>query len=146
MIRELFRRGSRRGEINAPILNLRALVVGARALLRRKEMRALDPILRERIILHVSAINGCAVCTAVHAPRCPVPLPSADDERTRAAFLYAAARTRGERARLPDAFSRDERRGIRAVVDLFTFNNRFNNTWERWLPGAAARRAKLGMR
>jgi hypothetical protein len=42
-------------------------------------------------------------------------------------------------------FNEAERTEIAAIVDLFTFNNRFNNTWEGWLPGASRRRARLGL-
>ena len=131
--------------MKAPILSWHAVKSGARALRHWDDVksRALDPGLREQIILYVSAINGCAICTAVHAPRCPIGLP--EDDRTRAAFAFAAARTRGEPEPSLALFRDDEARAIRAVVDLFTFNNRFNNTWERWLPGAAARREKLGL-
>ena len=34
---------------------------------------------------------------------------------------------------------------VRAIIDGMTFANRFNNTWEGLLPGAAARRRKLGI-
>ena len=42
-------------------------------------------------------------------------------------------------------FSHSEQREIRAIVDLFTFNNRFNNAWERAVPGAEKRRERLGL-
>lgn len=128
-----------------PMLSWHALRSGARALRHWSDVRspALDPELRERIIVHVSKLNGCAVCLSVHGPRCPIGLP--EDERSRAAFAFASARTRGEPEPSLALFTDDEARAIRAVVDLFTFNNRFNNTWERWLPGAAARRARVGL-
>lgn len=64
----------------------------------------------------------------------------ARDERTRIALRYAEARTLDAEAENPDEvaafeaeFTPEEQRALRATVDLFTFNNRFNNTWERWL-------------
>ncbi len=41
-------------------------------------------------------------------------------------------------------FSADERAAVRATVDLFTFTNRFSNTWERLRGGAALRRRLIG--
>ena len=43
------------------------------------------------------------------------------------------------------AFDDAIKREVRTVVDLFTFNNRFNNTWEGLVPGAAKRRNALGL-
>jgi AhpD family alkylhydroperoxidase len=118
--------------------------------------RTLDAALRERVILHVSAINACDICTSVHVRAARrVGLEDADiqaactldlgerDDRTRAALRYAEARTLDVEGDNPDVvarfetlFSDDERAAVRATVDLFTFNNRFNNTWQRLL-GAA---------
>jgi len=139
----------------APVLSCHALRSLARAVVRwpRAKGRGVDPALRERVILHVSAINTCAVCTAFHvrsakrigldgddiAAACALDL-GGRDERTRAALRYAELRTLDlerdhpdEVARFEALFSPDERAAIRATVDLFTFNNRFNNTWQRWL-------------
>ena len=65
---------------------------------------------------------------------------------TRVALRYAELRTAGvedgnpdDLARFDQAFSGREQREIRAVVDLFIFTNRFNNTWEAAVsPPAAA--------
>jgi AhpD family alkylhydroperoxidase len=138
-----------------PILSLHAVKSLARALARwpAAQGRGLDPALRERIILHVSNVNACGVCTAFHvrsarrigldgediAAACALDL-GPRDERTRAAMRYAEVRTLDvERdhpevvARFEATFSPAERASIRATVDLFTFNNRLNNTWTRWL-------------
>jgi AhpD family alkylhydroperoxidase len=149
-----------------PTLSLHAVRSLARALTRwpAARGRGLDPALRERLILHVSAVNGCAVCTAYHVRSAArVGLDDDDiqaactldlgprDERTRVAMRYAELRTldlERERAHADDLarfaalFSVEERDAVRATVDLFTFNNRFNNTWER-LPGGAALRRRL---
>jgi AhpD family alkylhydroperoxidase len=145
-----------------PMLSLHAIRSGARAIARwpRAKGRGLDRALRERIILHVSAINACDVCTAVHQrsarriglddrdidAACTLDL-SPRDPRTRAALRYAELRTLGiERAhrvdvdRFESMFSADERAAVRATVDLFTFNNRFNNTWTRALRALGLRR------
>ena len=72
--------------------------------------------------------------------------------RTRAALRYAELRTVGWENDFPDdvaafekAFTPEEQREVRAIADLFTFNNRFNNTWVAVLPGAQARRQRLGI-
>lgn len=122
--------------------------------------------LREQIILHVASVNSCPVCSATHAAAARVVGLDAKDiraaraleppaelaERTRVALRYAELRTRGEEASHPEEvrrfealFSEAEQREVRAVVDLFTFNTRFNNTWEGALPGARRRRRKLGI-
>jgi len=126
--------------------------------------KSIGPRLREQIVLRVSSVNRCAVCSAVHGVVAKVEGLSADDirkarlepdddahdERTRVALRYAELRTARLEADFPEdveAFERifdaSERREIRAIVDLFTFNNRFNNTWEGALPGAEGRRRNL---
>ncbi len=127
--------------------------------------RGLDPQLRERIVLHVSSVNTCPVCSAVHqVTGHRAGLSDGDiaaarsleldgwDARTRAALRYAELRTLDHERHHPEAladlirlFAPAERVAIAATVDLFTFTNRFNNTWERWLPGAADRRRRLGI-
>ena len=144
-----------------PMLSLHAVRSLARALRRwpAAKGRGLDAQLRERIILHVSAVNACAVCTSVHtrsarrlgldeadiATACALDL-GPRDERTRVALRYAELRTLGverdhpeEHARFDERFSAEERTAIRATVDLFTFNNTFNNTWTRLLTPRAGR-------
>lgn len=141
-----------------------------RAMASRRGRRALKsdvlgPRLREQIILHVSSLNDCAVCSSMHGKRAArlgldsgqiaaargAPLDSFD-ARTRAALAYAELRTLDGERDAPDvvaafeaAYSDEEQAAVRAVVDLFTFNNRFNNTWEGILPGAKQRRRKLGI-
>ena len=126
--------------------------------------KAIGTRLREQIILHVSAVNECAVCSAIHATGAKAcGLDRQDiaaarqaaedlDERTRLALRYAELRTLDQLDRHDDvqrdfaaAYSPAERQEIDALADLFTFNNQFNNTWESLLPGAAARRRKLGL-
>jgi alkylhydroperoxidase family enzyme len=70
----------------------------------------------------------------------------------RVALRYAELRTLDHEAdhveeleRFQHTFSPVEQREIRAIVDLFTFNNRFNNTWEQYLPGASRRRERMGL-
>lgn len=128
--------------------------------------RALGKRLREEIILHVSAVNSCYVCSKMHeiigrrvglsdaevrAARAIEPSPELD-ARTRVALRYAELRTRGEENAHPEEvrrFERElspgERREVRGIVDLFTFTNRLNNTVEGVLPGARRRRRKLGL-
>jgi AhpD family alkylhydroperoxidase len=145
--------------MDRPTLSLHAICSLGRALTHwpQAKGRGLDPQLRERIILHVSAVNSCDVCTAFHvraaervglddgdiAAACKLDL-TPRDERTRAALHYAELRTldleheaehAGAVAAFEREFSADEQAAVRATVDLFTFNNRFNNTWER-LPGS----------
>ena len=153
--------------MSPPALSCHALRSLARALARwpAAKGRGVDPQLRERVILHVSAVNSCAVCTSFHVRAARrIGLDEGDigaacaldlgprDERTRAAMRYAEVRTLDlerehpeEVARFEAAFTPDEQAALRATVDLFTFNNRFNNTWERWLPGAEALRRRLGV-
>lgn len=110
---------------------------------------ALDARLRERIILRVSSVNRCPVCAGVHgvvgraAGLAPAEIGAAcradlgdDDERTRAALRYAELRTEDRERDAPadverfeELFSTREQAAVRAVVDLFTFANRFNNSW-----------------
>ncbi len=126
--------------------------------------RAIGARLREQVILHVSAVNECAVCSAFHgagARVCGLDADAIDaarrrdrdlDERTRVALRYAALRTLGQLGDHPDAvrafeaaYDARERAEISALADLFTFNNQFNNSWEAVLPGAAGRRRRLGL-
>jgi len=147
--------------MNAPTLSLYSLRSLARALQHPAALlgRRIGPQLRERIILRVSSINRCAVCSAVHAGVARVEGLSGDDihdarldERSLIALRYAELRTAGLEADHPDdvaafeqAFTPSEQTEVRAIVDLFTFNNRFNNTWEAWLPGAQRRRQRMGL-
>jgi AhpD family alkylhydroperoxidase len=154
--------------MTAPALTLSSLRSLGRAARNADALlgRRIGARLRELVILHVSSVNGCPVCSAAHGligrasglDRADVRAargcePAAGfDERTRAALRYAELRTRDQEGDDPRAlealaalFTPEERRELRAVVDLFTFNNRFNNTWERVVPGAAARRARLGL-
>lgn len=123
--------------------------------------------LRELIILHVSSINGCPICCAMHAElaisfgvedpelhaalACD-PEAAALDARTRVALRYTELRTRGCEGddpvaveRFASSFSPAQQREIRLITDLFTFATRFNNSWERWVPGATTRRARMGL-
>jgi AhpD family alkylhydroperoxidase len=127
----------------------------------------LDPRLRERIVLRVSSVNSCVVCSAVHAKAAALAGLSeaqiraaregdeqaCDDDRTRIALRYAEIRTADlehesseDVRRFEQAFVGRERAAVRALVDAFTFANRFNNTWEALLPGAQRRRARMGIR
>jgi len=153
--------------MHPPALSSYALCSLARALAHwpAARGRGLDPRLRERIILHVSSVNTCPVCSAIHG-RAGRRLGFSDadiraarvievdgwDLRTHVALRYAELRTLdhedahpGQVAEFERLFTPAERTAVRATVDLFTFTNRFNNTWERWLPGAAARRRRLGI-
>jgi len=67
--------------------------------------------------------------------RCATPNAHGDHEREHPEDVAAFERE----------FSTRERAAVRAFVDFFTFTNRFNNTWERLLPGAAARRQRLNI-
>ncbi len=142
-------------------LTARAILSGARAYLRPDLVRGkrIGRQLREEITLRVSAVNECAVCSSIHervaerlgiSPDEIVRAQQGDarDDRTEIALLYAEARTLGrETPAMIEAFertfTRDEQVEVRAIVDLFTFNNAFNNTWESWLPGAARRRERF---
>lgn len=130
--------------MEGPILGCHALRSLARALRRWPEAkgRGVDRVLRERVILHVSRFNQCDVCTRVHeGVACRIGLDDAPvDARTPVALRYAELRTLDrerdhpdEVARFEAAFDPAERAALRATIDLFTFNNRFNNTWTRWL-------------
>jgi AhpD family alkylhydroperoxidase len=155
--------------MSTPVLDRRALVSLGRALrsVRALPARRIGAHLRELIILHVSSINGCPVCSATHelvgrtggvgpedveaARRCE-PTDERFDERTRVALQYAGLRTKGATRDDPDVVARfealfdaQEQREVQAIVDLFTFNNRFNNTWERLVPGARRRRDRMGL-
>jgi AhpD family alkylhydroperoxidase len=152
--------------VSAPKLNVHAVRSLLRVLVDRAALRTrvIDPKLRETIVLHVSSINSCAVCSSIHlrvarekglteaeiaeAQREEI----AGDERTRAALRFAEIRTYDQERDFPEdvatferVFDAREQREVRAVVDSFTFNNRFNNTWESVIPGAARRRKRLGL-
>jgi AhpD family alkylhydroperoxidase len=152
--------------MSAPKLSIHAVRSLGRALGRPLAWRgkAIGALLRERIILRVSSVNSCYVCSAVHGTVARMvgmtdeqvaqarSREPADDERTRAALRYAEIRTMGMEEDFPQdvasfeaAFGLDERREVRAIVDLFTFNNRFNNTWETLLPGGSRRRGRMGI-
>jgi AhpD family alkylhydroperoxidase len=155
--------------MNAPGLDAAALRALGRALRHPSALRGrhIGARLRELVTLHVSSVNGCPVCSAAHglvarlagvtpdavmAARACAVSPEDFDARTELALRYAALRTRGREAAEPAlvaaferAFGPAERREVRAVTDLFTFNNRINNAWERWVPGAEARRRRLGL-
>jgi AhpD family alkylhydroperoxidase len=151
--------------VRFPVLSSYALKSLARALWARPALKggALDRRLRERIVLRVSAVNRCQVCSAIHDERAErlglsrdeveaARKAESDDERTRAALRYAEIRTYDLERDFPEEvrafealFSRAEQKEARAVIDLFTFNNRFNNTWEGILPGAEARRKRTGI-
>lgn len=128
--------------------------------------KALGPKLREQVILRVSSLNSCTVCSAVHGAVARVGgltakeihrarSPDADDafdEDTKLLLHYAEIRTsnlESDFQDVVDAFERtfpaEVKREVRAIVDLFTFNNRFNNSWEGLLPGADKRRDSLGL-
>jgi AhpD family alkylhydroperoxidase len=154
--------------MRVPRLSAHAVRSLFRALRKRDALAGgvLPPALRERIILHVSSINRCAVCASIHGRAAASAGldqrevsaalsrdTSALDPRTGAALRYAELRTLDAESGSPDVvaafeqqFTPREQEEVRAVVDLFTFNNRFNNTWEGILPGAARRRRKLGLR
>lgn len=111
--------------------------------------------------MRVSAVNECPVCSSVHE-RIAARLGISPDEiasvqggdagdldpRADIALRYAELRTL-DRAdpeivrEFEQAFNPEEQREVRYVVDRFTFNNAFNNTWEAWLPGAVRRRARF---
>lgn len=153
--------------MNAPKLSLYAIGSLARALRRPGALlgQAIGAQLRERIILRVSSINSCTVCSSVHGAVARIEGLSGDDvrdarqaskdhldERTLIALRYAELRTAAVEAEYPadvaafeETFSPSEQAEVRAIVDLFTFNNRFNNTWEAVLPGAEKRRKKMGL-
>lgn len=153
-------------EMRVPMLDAHAVRAGACALWNGAMWRrwTLGGALYERIVLRVSMINGCAVCFRMHKRSATRFLGEEQLEAAckmeplfdvppshRAALRYAALRTQ----RLPEEreaavelarfFDATERRAITALVDLFTFNNRFNNTWEAILPGARQRRRDMGM-
>jgi AhpD family alkylhydroperoxidase len=149
--------------MTVPKLSLRAVERGIRGALSYATLRRrrLPPALREAIVLHVSAVNECPICSSIHA-RIAAQLGVSPDEiaalragqgapigpRADVAIRYAADRTLGRAdasvlAAFEAAFDPEEQREVRALVDLFTFNNAFNNTWEGILPGAARRRRGL---
>ena len=152
--------------MNGPRLSLDAVRSLGRALRHAPALRGrhIGPRLRELLILHVSSLNGCPVCSLAHevvgrggglnrddirAARACEPA-SELDERTQLAFRAAELRVRGAtdadaEASYEAAFSAEEREEIAAIIDLFIFNNRANNTWEGILPGAAWRRRALGL-
>ena len=125
--------------------------------------RPLDPAFREKVVLRVSAVNSCFVCSAIHeawATAHDVPkgeiacvrTKQITDPRLRAALDYADVRTLDDRrgqlaqaATLAQLFSAPERAALDTVIDLYTFTNRFNNTWEGLLPGSERRRQAQGI-
>jgi AhpD family alkylhydroperoxidase len=157
--------------LKIPKLSIHAMRSLLRAVSERDALAsdALPRDLRKRIALHVSSINRCAVCVTVHQKSAAA--AGLDDEQvaqtlarevedldepTRAALRYAELRTRdrlddgsSEVQEAVDALARhfgpEQRAVIDAVVDRMTFNNRFNNTWEGLMPGASARRRRLGI-
>lgn len=152
--------------MKAPTLSRYALCSLGRALRNASSLLGgIDRRLREEIILHVSSVNSCPVCSAVHGGRAHrIGLSDGDiahareldvsgwDERTRVALRYAELRTTDHEHEHPEEVAAFERHftpkqqaAVRATVDLFTFTNRFNNTWEQLLPGAAARRRRYGI-
>lgn len=147
--------------MKAPKLSAHALKSIARAL-GSKEFWSptLDPLLKERIVLHISKANDCAVCSSMHTRRAQrlglsrTEVKAAQegevDDKTRVALRYAWLRTKNEEASDREAvamfekeYTAEEQAAIRSVIDTFTFNNRFNNTWESVLPGASERRKTL---
>jgi AhpD family alkylhydroperoxidase len=140
-------------------LSLRALAAGARTLW--PDRRVLPRKLREAIVLRVSAVNECPVCSSVHErlaarfgfdPEQVREIQSGAaesvDARADIALRYAENRTLGRddvrvTGLFEGAFTAEERREIDWVVDRFTFNNAFNNTWEAVLPGATRRRERF---
>ncbi len=148
-------------QVKTPRLSPLALKSIARALTSKEFwVPSLDPILKERIVLRVSRVNDCAVCSSLHTRRATRLGLSSDevraaqeahetafDEKTQAALRYAELRTRGDdnpeaRSMFEKLYTTEERAAIDSVIDTFTFNNRFNNTWETLLPGAAKRRER----
>ena len=154
--------------MSVPMMSGYALVSLARALGHPLALRgkALGPKLRESLILRVSSINSCTVCSALHGAVARVGgltskdihaarTPETDedlDEDTKLLLHYAEIRTANLERDFPQVveafearFARDVKREVRSIVDLFTFNNRFNNTWEGVLPGARKRRKTMGL-
>jgi AhpD family alkylhydroperoxidase len=154
--------------MNIPMLSGYALLSLGRALSHPLSLRGkfLGPRLREMVILRVSSINGCPVCSAFHetfariqgmddAEILEARSPQSDDrldEQTQLLLHYAEIRTANLEKDFDDVvqrfettFSEEIKREVRAIVDLFSFNNRFNNTWEGLLPGARRRRQAMGL-
>lgn len=154
--------------MSIPMISGYAVRSLARALCHPLSLRgkALGPKLRERVILRVSSINGCTVCSALHGAVARVGgltahdvhaarSPDTDedlDEDTKLLLHYAEIRTanlESDFQGVVEAFERtfpsEVKREVRTIVDLFTFNNRFNNTWEGLLPGAQKRRDAMGL-
>lgn len=157
--------------MKSPILNRRSFVSLGKALRSAPALRGrqIDGQLRELIILRVSSVNGCPVCSFAHgffgrasgltddeirrARECGE--PQGFDARTQAALEYAEAYTLAATssapalieasAKLMEHFDANAQREIHVFIDFFVFMNRLNNTWERWLPGAEGRRSKLGL-
>ena len=154
--------------MTSPMISAYALRSLGRALVRPWALRgkSLGPALRELLILRVSSINQCTVCSAVHGgvarfegltdddirkARDPL-ADEQQDESTRLLLRYAEIRTADLERDFPDVvetfdrtFPEPVKQEVRTIVDLFTFNNRFNNTWEGLLPGASRRRASMGL-
>jgi len=155
-------------DVVTPRLSLYALKSLVRVVVHIRDLLARDRVdsrLRETMILHVSSINRCAVCSTIHgrnALRLGVSAesiaaarglePQSLGEPAATTLRYAELRTLDCESNDPQAvaafegaFDPEQRAHLRAVIDLFTFNNRFNNTWESWLPGARRRRQELGI-
>jgi len=152
--------------MNEPKLSVHALRSLLRAVgnLGGVPGRKIGGAFREKIVLHVSSMNRCYVCSVAHGMAARLEGLGAEeihelrrgetgnDARTKIALRYAELRTTDTERDFPEdvqafeeAFGPEEQREVRAIVDLFTFNNRFNNTWEAILPGAQGRRRKLGI-
>ncbi len=110
--------------MSIPKLSAYAATSLARAMCHPLSLRgkALGARLKEQIILRLSSMNGCNACSAVHGVLARVKGLTADEVRG---------------ARRPEE--------VRALVNLFTFSNRFNNTWEELVLGAQERRSRLGL-
>ena len=146
-------------------LNAYALVSLLRALSRPWRLLGwpLGGAFREKVILRVSAVNSCFVCSAIHGAWAGIhDVPQEEiacvrtkrisEPRLRTALDYADVRTLNDRpgqealqSPLAQHFTAAERAALDTVIDLYTFTNRFNNTWEGWLPGHRARRERQGI-
>jgi len=149
--------------MSVPKFNLEALYCFVRSMRQPRLVLGLRIGLatRERIALHVSALNTCVVCSVFHGALGRAAGLSDDeitvagaadqpdlDARTRAALRYAELRTTKQEDAHPEdveafvrSFDEVERAEVAAVVDFLTFFNRFNNSLESLLPGAEERQA-----
>ncbi len=111
---------------------------------------ALDPTLRERIMVAVSRVNACAGCTAVHERwAIRVGVPSSDlealglgdlarlDDRSRAAIVYATALAEDRFRGSPDGeliasasryLTASDLRAVEAVARMIALANLSANT------------------